>query len=68
MTFVSSLPGARRSNTIHALMTDHESRLFKTSPGIGAMLCLIGQSLMEIRSGLIVQADLTRADGLADLH
>lgn len=30
------------------------------------MLCLMGHSLMETRSGLIVQADLTRADGHAE--
>lgn len=30
------------------------------------MLCFIGHALMENRSGLIVQADLTRADGHAE--
>ena len=30
------------------------------------MLCLIGHALMENRSGLIVQADLTWADGHAE--
>lgn len=49
-------------------MADQEAGLFKASPDRGAMLCFIGKSLMENRSGLIVQADLTRADGHADLH
>ncbi|EAU47404.1 ISGsu2, transposase [Salipiger bermudensis HTCC2601] len=30
------------------------------------MLCFMGHSMMENRSGLIVQADLTRADGHAE--
>lgn len=55
--------GERRSNATHASTTDPEARLFKKSPGTGAMLCFMGHSLMENRSGLIVQADLTRADG-----
>jgi len=58
--------GERRSNATHASMTDPEARLFKKSPGAGAMLCFMGHSMMENRSGLIVQADLTRADGHAE--
>lgn len=58
--------GERRSNATHASMTDPEARLFKKSPGAGAMLCFMGHSLMENRSGLIVQADLTRTDGHAE--
>ena len=48
--------GERRSNATHASMTDPEARLFRKSPGAGAMLCFMGHSLMENRSGLIVQA------------
>ena len=55
--------GERRSNATHASTTDPEARLFKKSPGTGAMLCFMGLSLMENRSGLIVQAELTQADG-----
>ena len=58
--------GDRRSNATHASMTDPEARLFKKSPGAGAVLCFMGHSLMENRSGLIVQADLTQADGHAE--
>ena len=58
--------GERRSNATHASTTDPEARLYKKSPGAGAMLCFMGHTLMENRSGLIVQADLTRADGHAE--
>lgn len=58
--------GERRSNATHASMTDPEARLFKKSLGAGAMLCFMGHSPMENRSGLIVQADLTQADGHAE--
>jgi transposase len=58
--------GEKRSNTTHASTTDPDARLYKKSPGTGAMLCFIGHALMENRSGLIVQGDLTRADGHAE--
>jgi len=58
--------GERRSNATHVSTTDPDARLYKKSPGTGAMLCFIGHALMENRSGLIVQGDLTRADGHAE--
>lgn len=58
--------GEKRSNTTHASTTDPDARLYKKSPGTGAMLCFIGHALMENRSGMIVQGDLTRADGHAE--
>ncbi|MEB0160989.1 IS5/IS1182 family transposase, partial [Pseudomonas sp. AH2 (2023)] len=58
--------GERRSNATHASKTDPDARLFKKSPGAGAIPCFMGHSLMENRSGLIVQADLTQADGHAE--
>jgi transposase len=58
--------GEKRSNATHASTTDPDARLYKKSPGTGAVLCFIGHALMENRSGLIVQADLTRADGHAE--
>ncbi|WP_111467549.1 IS5 family transposase, partial [Cereibacter changlensis] len=58
--------GERRSNATHASTTDPEARLYKKSPGTGAMLCFIGHALMENRNGLIVQGDLTQADGHAE--
>lgn len=58
--------GEKRSNATHASTTDPEARLYRKSPGTGAMLCFIGHALMENRSGLIVQGDLTQADGHAE--
>jgi len=58
--------GEKRSNAIHASTTDPDARLYKKSPGTGAMLCFMGHALMENRNGLIVQGDLTRADGYAE--
>ena len=58
--------GERRSNATHASTTNPEARLYKKSPGTGAILCFMGHTLMENRSGLIVQADLTQADGHAE--
>jgi transposase len=58
--------GEKRTNATHASTTDPDARLYKKSPGTGAMLCFIGHALMENRSGLIVQGDLTQADGHAE--
>lgn len=58
--------GEKRSNTTHASTTDPDARLYKKSPGTGAMLCFMGHTLMENRNGLVVQGDLTRADGHAE--
>ena len=53
--------GEKRSNATHASKTDPDARLYKKSPGTGAMLCFMGHALMENRNGLIVQGDLTQA-------
>jgi transposase len=58
--------GERRSNATHASATDPDARLFRKSRGTGAILCFMGHTLMENRNGLIVQADLTHADGHAE--
>lgn len=58
--------GEKRSNAPHASTTDPDARLYKKSPGTGAMLCFIGHALMENRNGLIVQGELTQADGHAE--
>jgi IS5 family transposase len=58
--------GERRSNATHASTTDPDARLYKKSPGTGAILCFMGHTLMENRSGLVVQADLTQADAHAE--
>jgi len=72
--------GEKRSNATHASVTDPlshriaaqydcramDARLYKKSPGAAAVLCFMGHTLMENRNGLIVQADLTHADGRAE--
>lgn len=58
--------GEKRSNATHASTTDPDARLYRKSPGTGAMLCFMGHTLMENRNGLIVQAELTHADGHAE--
>lgn len=58
--------GEKLSKATHASATDPDARLYKKSPGTGAMLCFIGYALMENRNGLIVQGDLTQGDGQAE--
>ena len=58
--------GEKRSNATHASVTDPDARLYKKSPGTGAVLCFMGHALMENRHGLVVQGDLTHADGRAE--
>jgi len=55
--------GTKRSNATHASVTDPDARLYKKAPGAAATLCFMGHTLMENRNGLVVQADLTHADG-----
>lgn len=58
--------GQKRSNETHQSTTDPEARLYKKGPGMEARLCFLGHTLMENRSGLIVDACLTLADGHAE--
>jgi len=58
--------GQARSNQTHESTTDPEARLYRKGAGMEARLCFIGHTLMENRSGLIVDACLTPADGHAE--
>ena len=58
--------GQKRSNETHASTTDPDARLYRKGPGKEARLSFIGHGLMENRSGLLVDACLTRADGHAE--
>jgi len=58
--------GQKRSNETHESTTDPEARLYRKGSGMQARLCFIGHTLMENRSGLIVDACLTGADGHAE--
>jgi transposase len=58
--------GEKRSNQTHHSTTDPDARLYRKGPGMEAKLCFIGHGLMENRSGLIVDARLTRVSGHAE--
>jgi transposase len=58
--------GEVRSNATHASSTDPDARLYRKGRGKEAKLCFMGHALMENRSGLLVGACLTRADGHAE--
>ena len=58
--------GRKRSNETHASTTDPDARLYRKGPGKEAKLSFIGHGLMENRSGLLVDACLTPADGHAE--
>jgi hypothetical protein len=58
--------GQKRSNQTHRSTTDPEALLARKSAGTPARLCYAGHLLMENRNALIVDAELTRADGYAE--
>ena len=58
--------GEKRSNATHASTTDPEARPYKKTPDAGAVLCFMRHALMENRHGLIIQGDLSPADGHAE--
>jgi transposase len=55
--------GQRRRNATHQSTTDPDARLYKKARGREARLGYLGHVLMEHRSGLIVNATVTPADG-----
>ena len=58
--------GKPRSNQTHQSTTDPEALLARKSDGTPARLCYAGHLLMENRNALIVDVELTRADGYAE--
>jgi hypothetical protein len=58
--------GQKRSNATHASTTDPDALLDRKGPGMEAKLGFSGHGLMENRSGLIVDARLTRVSGHAE--
>ena len=56
----------KRSNATHASTTDPDAMLYRKGRGMEARLCFIGHALMENRSGLLVDARLTRVSGHAE--
>ena len=58
--------GHKRSNQTHRSTTDPEALLARKSNTAPAKLCFAGHFLMENRNALIVDAELTQADGYAE--
>jgi transposase len=58
--------GQRWSNATHASVTDPDARLYRKAKGKPAQLCYMGHALTENRSGFVVEATLTHADGTAE--
>jgi len=58
--------GQTRSNDTHASTTDPDARLYRKSDKTAAVMCYQGHALMENRSGLVVAAVVTHADGTAE--
>ena len=58
--------GKSRSNDTHASTTDADARLFRKSNNTASILCYQGHVLMENRTGLVVGAVVTHADGMGE--
>ncbi len=58
--------GQKRSNKTHTSTTDPEAMLFRKSSHTAAELSYMGHLLIENRTALIVDADLTWATGFAE--
>lgn len=62
----SDWKGKPRTNDTHQSTTDPDARLYRKSFQTAATLCYQGHVLMENRSGLVVSAVVTHADGKAE--
>lgn len=58
--------GQKRSNETHRSTTDPDAMLYRKGPGMEAKLCFIGHGLMENRSCLLVDTQVTRVSGHAE--
>ena len=58
--------GEPRSNQTHYSTTDPEALLARKGTAREAKLCLAGHVLMENRNGLVVDVEVTQADGYAE--
>jgi len=58
--------GQKRSNQTHASTTDADARLYKKSYGKESKLSYLGHVLVENRNGLIADAMVATADGMAE--
>jgi len=60
--------GERRKNDTHGSTTDPDARLYRKGDGQPARLVYMGHVLMENRSGLVVNTEVTPADGYGERH
>jgi transposase len=58
--------GQKRSNDTHVSKTDPDARLYRKSAGQEAKLAHLGHVLTDNRQGLVLAADISRADGQAE--
>jgi len=58
--------GERRKNDTHASTTDPDARMYKKADGQPARLVYMGHVLMENRSGIVVDTEVTPADGYGE--
>jgi transposase len=58
--------GQKRSNQTHVAPKDPEAKLFCKARGQAAKLCYMGHTLMDHRHGLIVDVEVSEADGFAE--
>ena len=58
--------GESRTNDTHASTTDPQARLYRKSPGERAKLCYMGHAVSENRHGLVVEVQVSEANGLAE--
>jgi transposase len=58
--------GQKRSNETHVSPKDPEAKLFCKGSGQAAKLCYMGHTLMDHRHGLIVDVEVTEANGFAE--
>jgi transposase len=58
--------GEKRSNETHVAPKDPEAKLFCKGRGQTAKLCYMGHTLMDHRHGLIVDVEVTQANGYAE--
>ena len=58
--------GQERTNDTHASRTDADARLYKKAKGDKSRLCHMGHILMDNRNGLVVDVEITHANGTAE--
>jgi transposase len=58
--------GQKRTNETHVSPRDPEAKLFRKGNAQAAKLCYMGHTLMDHRHGLIVDVEVTEANGVAE--